>query len=236
MFKTLIYILGYSIGISTLAHGETYYYPNTGLTAAEAYVSLMKKALAKSGTKIQVKMFPDLLTEARYIKELEKGNIHIAWTSSNKEREKKFIPIFVPIEKGLLGYRISFTSKLRKNAYKNIKTKEDLQKLVLGQGIGWLDIDLYKKNSIPVITGKYENLFKMSGANRFDLYPRGVGEVPGEIQKFGHIDGLAVEENLAIYYPWPYYFFVNKKHPKLAKAVQKGLEKMIQSGEFDKFF
>ena len=48
--------------------------------------------------------------------------------------------------------------------------------------------------------------------------------------------GIAIENNLLLYYPLPNFFFVNKSRPLLAQRLQLGLERLIASGEFDRIF
>lgn len=212
--------------------------PNNGLTANIAYVALLKEALKKSGGDYVVaESSAELMTETRYIAEVISGSIDLIWSSTSIEKEKSMLPIRIPIDKGLLGYRISFISKNKKNTFINVKTLKDLQKFTIGQGVGWGDIELYRANGLRVEVSAYENLFAMVAANRFDLYPRGIGEVPAEVQRFTpQLPNLMLEEHLCIYYPWPYYFFVNKNKPKLRADIEKGLKKMIEDGSFDAHF
>jgi hypothetical protein len=77
----------------------------------------------------------------------------------------------------------------------------------------------------------------MSAANRIDLFPRGINEVFHEYAaRHDAIPNLAVEKNLLIYYPWPYYFFFNKSNKALAKRVETGIRKMMKDGSFDAIF
>lgn len=212
--------------------------PNNGLTANVAYVALLKEALKKSGGDYFVaESSSELMTETRYIAEVTAGSIDLIWTSTSVEKEKNMLPIRIPIDKGLLGYRINFISKNKRNMFSKVKTLKDLQKFTIGQGVGWGDIELYRANNLQVEVAAYENLFAMVAANRFDLYPRGIGEVPLEVKRFGpQQPNLMVEEYLCIYYPWPYYFFVNKKKTKLRDDIEKGLKIMMEDGSFDAHF
>ena len=75
----------------------------------------------------------------------------------------------------------------------------------------------------------------MIEAKRFDYFPRGTSEAWFElIQR--KTDRLIIEKNLLLYYPADIYFFVNKNNEALAKRIEKGLEILIDNGEFDKFF
>lgn len=215
---------------------ETITYPNSGVFSTNAYIALLKESIKQSGEKYITKEYSSITTETRYLKLLKEGTIHVAWTSTSEAKEAEYIPIYIPIEKGVLGYRISFTSKQNRDTFKNVKTVKELTNYTIGQGLGWGDVALYRKNGFKVATTNYEGLFKMVSSNRFHLYPRGITEVPNEVKRFAAIENLIVEPHLVIYYPWPYYFFVNKKSPDLAKAIEKGLEKMIKNGSYEALF
>jgi hypothetical protein len=47
---------------------------------------------------------------------------------------------------------------------------------------------------------------------------------------------LAVEQKLAIYYPYPVYFFVNKHDYDLAGRIQYGLDQALKDGRFKDLF
>jgi hypothetical protein len=50
------------------------------------------------------------------------------------------------------------------------------------------------------------------------------------------VPGLTIEKNLLIYYPWPYYFFFNKKDVALKNRVEAGLRIMLRDGSYDQLF
>ncbi|HXA47499.1 MAG TPA: transporter substrate-binding domain-containing protein, partial [Burkholderiaceae bacterium] len=117
------------------------------------------------------------------------------------------------------------------------KTIADLRKLTFGQGIGWGDVALYQRNGIDVYTSNYDLLFKMVSYGRFDLFPRGINEIFSEYNIYSKDNpNLAIEKNLLIYYPWPYYFFFNKRDAALKKRVETGIKIMMHDGSFDAIF
>jgi hypothetical protein len=178
------------------------------------------------------------MNEARYLRELHDGNsINIIWSSTSFEKERDYLPLRIPLRKGLLGYRVAFTSATNQAKIDKVKTIDDLRKLTMGQGTGWGDVRLYQDNGIDVVTTKYENLFRMVAQSRFDLFPRGIGEVFNEFEVYGkQVPGLQIENNLLFYYPWPYYFFFKKNDNALYERVEKGIRKMMADGSFDAIF
>lgn len=180
-----------------------------------------------------------IMREGRQIEELKRPNstINVLWSSTSEEKEAQLIPIRIPLRKGLLGYRISLIHQSKQSEIDQIHSLEDLQASLIGQGLGWGDVDVYEANGITVSLSGYENLFKMLNANRFDLFPRGLNEVFAEYQLRNAANpNIKIEDKLLIYYPWPYYFFTNKQNTALAERIQQGLRQMIDDGSFDYIF
>jgi ABC-type amino acid transport substrate-binding protein len=179
------------------------------------------------------------MTQSRALTELENnGVVDVIALPSNVEREKKFLPVRIPVMKGILGYRIFIINKDQKDRFRKIKKLSDLKKLKAGAGHDWADVQILEKNGIDVERGgKYEGLFFMLAAGRFDYFPRGVNEAKKEIEdRQGTLPDLMIEETLALYYPFPVYFFVNKNNPELARRIEAGLNYAINDGSFELLF
>jgi len=72
---------------------------------------------------------------------------------------------------------------------------------------------------------------------RFDFFPRGLYEPFIEVQRWSsELPGLTVEKSLALYYPYPDFFWVRKSNTLLADRLRKGMETAIEDGSFDKLF
>lgn len=178
------------------------------------------------------------MNEARYLIELARGDdINIAWSSTSVAKESEFLPIRIPLRKGLLGYRVALIAADKQARIDTIRTRNDLKAFTIGQGIGWGDVKLYQSNGLSVGEAQYNDLFALTANGRFDLFPRGIGEVFDEYaaQK-DRLPKLAVEKNLLIYYPWPYYFFFNKKDEALKSRIETGLRMLRKDGTFDALF
>lgn len=174
----------------------------------------------------------------RYLNNLANGSdLNVVWSSTTMEKERNYLPIRIPLRKGILGYRIALVRKDKQALLNQVKNLEDLKKFTIGQGVGWDDAKLYRANGIAVVEAKYSNLFRMLSYRRFDLFPRGIGEVFTEFEKNRAANpDLTIDENLLIYYPWPYYFFVSKNNSHLKARIESGLRKMIKDGSFDAIF
>ena len=116
-------------------------------------------------------------------------------------------------------------------------TFADVKKLTIGQGIGWGDVSVYQAAGMKVTTAPYEDLFRMVTNDRFDLFPRGVSEAFRERDaRRDQVPNLAVEQAILLYYPWPYYFFCNRKDTALAARIERGLKRMRADGSFNRIF
>lgn len=205
-------------------------------------VELLKLALEKTASEYgeyEIVFTETQMTQSRALVELENnGLIDVIALPSNLEREKKFLPVRIPIMKGILGYRVFIINKNQKERFRKIKSFAELKKLKAGAGHDWADVSILEYNGIKVEKGSnYEGLFQMLAVNRFDYYPRGVNEAWNEIDaRKDSLPGLMIEDSLALYYPFPVYYFLNKNNEAVAKRIEKGLEYAISDGSFDNLF
>lgn len=179
------------------------------------------------------------VNEARYLAEIRDGGgeANVVWSSTSEKKERELLPIRFELRKGLLGYRVALIDRRRQAEFDRVRTFSDVKKLTIGQGIGWGDVAVYQAAGMKVTTAPYEDLFRMVANDRFDLFPRGVGEAFRE--HAGHekdVPNLSVEQGLLLYYPWPYYFFCNRKETALASRIERGLKRMRADGSFDRIF
>ena len=86
-----------------------------------------------------------------------------------------------------------------------------------------------------VETAIYESMFKMLEADRFQYFPRGVGEIRAEEERNAGL-GLEIEPTLALHYPVQTYFFVSRKNPRLHDLLEQGLHAAQRDGSFEKLF
>ncbi|NDV27929.1 amino acid ABC transporter substrate-binding protein [Desulfovibrio sp. JC010] len=203
-------------------------------------LDLLKLALDKSVPKYgdyKLKIY-DLPTEQlRALRLMKDGRgIDLTWSMTSKEREKEFLPIRIPMQKGLLAHRIFLIKPKDQHAFNKVKNVEDLKKFRAGQGYDWPDTEILQKNGLPTTTcSRYQFCFIMLNEKRFDYFPRGVCEPWGEIKE--HLDmDLTVEKTILLRYPSPLYFFVSRDNPALAKRVEYGLRLALKDGSFDKLF
>jgi len=178
------------------------------------------------------------MSPSRVFVELQRGElVNITWGSTSVERERDFLPIRIPLRKGLLGYRLALIRQNQQPRFDAVNNLADLQKMAVGQGLGWGDGKLYQTNGFRVVSADYERLFAMVAAGRFDFFPRGLNEVFSEFdQRTRELPGLAVEQGLVLYYPWPEYCFFRRMDTQLAGRIERGLRRMLADGSYERWF
>lgn len=185
-----------------------------------------------------LKYSDQIILQKRGLALLESGSslVDVVWGLSTAEREKQVDPIRIPIQKGLLGYRILLVQKGDVDRFRNIRTLDELKALMAGQGHDWPDTEILRAGGLPVHgSPTYNGLLQMLESGRIDYFPRGVGEAYIELAEKTELN-LMVEPNLMIYYPAPDYFFVNKSRPELKRRIEEGLNKALKDGSFDQLF
>lgn len=176
------------------------------------------------------------MQQGRAFMELKVGKkIDIYWAGTSLERERDFLTIRIPLVKGLLGFRQGIIRKDFKNEFSKIKTLNDLKHYRACQGLHWPDSDILQAGGLRVTRNAvYENMFRQVIKFRCHYFPRGVHEGLSEMRsRTKAYPELMLYQDLIIYYPFPMYFFLNKKDKELGKRIQTGLERAISKGDFD---
>lgn len=117
-----------------------------------------------------------------------------------------------------------------------MRTLEALRRLRAGAGTFWSDTQILRANGFTVETTiKFDSLFRMLKAGRFDFIPRTREEIDAELA-FHAGQGFAELPGLALQYRQPLYFFVARDKPQLAERLLRGLNLAAADGSFDALF
>lgn len=241
MFKKIafqiIFITSTLVLTCTAAYSETEIKVNAASGAKADYViQLIELAYQKLDKKLTITRDETRITQGRINEEVANGNLDVMWVSTSVKKEEDFLPVRIPLLKGLLGYRIMFIRQGEQSKFDSIRTLDDLRSIKLGQGRTWADTAILEANNIKVVkAAKKDNLFNMLDGSRFDAFPRGASEPFSEIQQYSHLN-IAIESNLVLAYKMPFYIFVNKNNHALAADIEQGLNLAIADGSFDKVF
>ncbi len=214
-------------------------------TRNDYHIELLRVALEKTSAKygpFRLKPTKTVMNEIRIVKMLINGmeGVDVMFRPTSKEDERQLNPVRIPLDKGLLGYRIFLIHKKDQPKFRSITSLDKLKKLKVGQGRDWNDVKIYEHNNFKIVTGLvYEGLFEMLLKGRFDYFARGVEEAYPEYEaRRKEMPDLHVEESIVLNYPFPRYFWVsnNKKGDFLRERLVEGLEIMIKDGSFEQIF
>lgn len=219
---------------------RTVYYPRaeTLVDRRDDYpIELLALALRKSSKSYELTAHPVFMLQVRQIAELERGrDLDVMWTMTSVDREKALLPIRIPIDRGLLGWRLLLVRSQSLPKFAALSSPDQLKQLRAGQGFDWPDTAILKHAGFEVDESvRYGDLFLKLAGGRIDYFPRSVWEIWGELA--AHDDaGFAVEPSMALHYPTATYFFVNRNNTALAADIKRGLEAALADGSFDALF
>jgi hypothetical protein len=200
---------------------------------------LLDAALERSVERYGPYRAEPLLTEtsvARLRKEAVKGDLVNVLVGPPVSDD--VFPIDIPLDKGLMGYRVAFIRANEQGRVDQVRDIEDLRQLRVGHGAQWFDTPILEHNNLNVVKAmELEPLFQMLEHGRFDLLPRGITELLPEYDHY--VKGsptLAIDQHLLIHYPQAKYVYVSPSAPRLAQRIRYGLEEMQKDGSFDRLF
>jgi hypothetical protein len=201
-------------------------------------LEVLRLALSKSGKSYELRQSASEMVQSRAIAELaaNSGAVDVIWVMSTPEREAQLIPIRIPVDRGLIGWRLALVNAQRAGVLHGVTDAKALARFTSGQMHDWPDTDVLRANGLPVLVSPtYEGLFKQLASNRIDYFPRSVMEIRNELKAHDTLP-VAMDESLMIRYPAAFYFFVSKKRPDLASDISKGLEVALADGSFPRLF
>ena len=206
---------------------------------SEYQLKLLELALDRAGQPYKLERVDLNLNQFTLQQELRKGKtINVFWMGTSSALESALIPVPIPLFRGLEGLRLSFIHSDAQEKFNQVNTLADLKQLKAAQGVGWADNKILEQAGIATYAGRYSNLFRLiNDGDKLDFFPRGLVEIFAERRELAaQYPNLAIEQHLLIRYPFAEFFFVSPEAPKLAKAIQTGLERAYADGSFITFF
>lgn len=197
----------------------------------------LQLALDKAGSALRLEPSHYSMEQERALVNLEHNDrLDVAWSMTSHEREQRLLPVRIPLDKGLFGWRIALLPKDRAQLLKDVRNLDDLRQFSAGQGHDWPDSEILLGHGLPVrVSSSYGSLFRMLQAQRFDYFPRSVIEIWDELEH-PRAKQLVVDPQVLLHYPTAMYFFFSRKRPELAETVRIGMEKAIADGSFERLF
>jgi ABC-type amino acid transport substrate-binding protein len=234
--------------LAALAAPTTLIYPLTseGVDSRYDYEwAVLRTALEKSSARFgryDLQRTQAAMSPPRVLHEMgaAQGKINVFVRATSPELERQFLPVRLPVDRGLLGYRLLLIRAADQDRYTRVRTVADLARLRAGLGQGWPDVQILQAAGIPVVEGSsYNGLFSMLDAHRFDFYLRSIDEATREIderqEQYPH---MAIEQTLLVHYPLARYFFLRRdaEGALLAQRIEAGMEMMIRDGTLNTLF
>lgn len=176
------------------------------------------------------------ITQGRSLLLLDENHVDLIWTGTNIEREQKYRPIYFPLFRGLLGYRVLLIHKSDEAKFSRIETPEQLKNLVACQGTHWPDSDILESNGYKVSrVVHFDAMFEMLAKKRCDYFPRAIFEGYSEQKAIANeFPNITLLETIILHYNFPIYYFVDKNNTVLAQRLAIGLNKALDDGSFMK--
>ncbi|MDO3386487.1 transporter substrate-binding domain-containing protein [Gilvimarinus sp. SDUM040013] len=171
-----------------------------------------------------------MLTDDRLKAQVVKGTVDVMWHSSigSEDMGLRMIPVSLLGE--LSEYRAFLVRHGDQARFNNIHSLDDLRQMVAGIGAQWPGVPVLKKNDLPYVSSsRYELLFRMLAADRFDYFPRGLYQIHSEPNLYPEFN-LVVESEILLHYPNDVYFFVREDNSELAERLRLGLERAQEDG------
>jgi hypothetical protein len=182
----------------------------------------------------------ETMSTSRIRREIHSGkrlNVHAGpWRDLDADDpEERAIMAATPVLSGLLGYRQLVVRRDDLPKFEAIGSAAQLQRLVAGQGRGWVDNAILRHNGYQVVdSGNIATLLDMLVSHRFDYLPISVVEADFLMKEHAQLaDTLALVPGLMLYYPLPVVYYVSANEPRLARRLEAGLSMAKRDGSLD---
>jgi hypothetical protein len=200
-------------------------------------LAVLRLALERSGAAYELRESERDMQQARSLRELAKGGaVDVVWTVTTVEREAELRPIRIPIDRGLIGWRLLLIRRGDAARFDGADPEPALAAMQGVQGHDWPDLAVLRANGLRVASSpSYEGLFAMVARGHAQYLPRAVDEAQVELASHAELP-LEIEPSLLLHYPSALYFFVHPDNRALAAALEAGLEQAVRDGSLEREF
>lgn len=224
-------------GAQTSPQPLTVIYPNLdGVGEQNLGYQVLKLILPKSGWAYTLELHPAAANGSRARAMLKAGEISLVDLGANPDFESEHAPVYFPIDRGLLGYRLCLIHRDNASRFAAIEHLNDLRRFTAGQGARWPDGAILRAAGIAVETGPtLEALFSMLEAKRFDFLPLGVGEIHSFLGQFASkAPSVQIDTRVLLTYRFGRLFYVDPANTQLHQAIRVGLERAFADNSLQK--
>jgi len=237
----MLWLLGLtSLWTTPLQAGElvlTYPPPEFKSDARHPYfLALLQLALdhtvAEEGP-YRLQPLANVAQQSRAFRLLGNKQLDVMWSMTSREREHAYLPVRIPLMKGLLGYRVILINRQDAAIFEGMD-EQNLKEVTCYQGHDWPDLEILAFNGFQVRgVANYLRIFTMLDRGMIDCFPRGILEAWGEIES-QQLQNTVVDSRFVLIYPTAIYFFVHQDNHALASRLERGLRAALADGSFDR--
>jgi len=165
-------------------------------------------------------------------------DLFVTIAGNQKFKEGDMIVIPQLLTKNLLGYRIPIIREEDAGLFGGIRQAGELQKLAHGIPETWSDAIIFRRNGYNMAEeGTFDDIFDRLQNRLFDYSAYGANEVLGVYEnRASKREGLIIDQNILLFYPFPLVFYVNPELPEMAQRIEQGMQSIISSGKLDAIF
>lgn len=198
------------------------------------YHELLRTVFSRAGYTTTL----EVVTDYPHLRErhmLDTGELSLLWLFRTPERDRRFIPIPVPLTNGLMGKRILLVNPKEAEAYKGVSDIGQFRRLgkVGGFGLRWHDTSIWDANFLPYRTvADWQLIYRWLAeeAPEVDYFSRGFTEIVQEAK--AHPE-LAIEPHLMFSFQRDFIFYLSPKDVHLKPILEKGLRDARNTGLLD---
>lgn len=206
----------------------------------EVYKEQISNALLKAESRFgKIKLLPaNASSYKRAFERLQndEAGFDAMISASNLAREEGLIPLYFPLERGLLGVRLCLISEAAQPAYSLVNKNTDFKHLSLSivTDENWPDSEILQSNNIPIVElNSHAERLDYTRQNQNVCYSRSIFEIQSELAE---AKDLLIEADFVLVYPQADILYFRKNASALVEAVQFGLEQAYADGSFQEIY
>ncbi len=176
--------------------------------------------------------------QERTLKFLASDDLYdVIWTADSSGRDTELLKIPFPLFRGGLGWRGMIIHQDHKSQFSAINSVEGSTGLIACQGLHLPDADILASAGLSVArVGFFDAMLQMVELKRCDYLPLSIFEEQAELDlEKRSFPNLIFFQDLVIQYPLTMHFYVKNDNKQLAARLKLGLQRLYDSGEYDKY-
>ena len=205
---------------------------------------LLQLVMQRSGQPYALGLSEQTITQDEAIAALDQSGLHhgrnpmaisVGVYGAGVELNRRLRAIPIPVTGGILGLRAGWTHADELEALASVRSRDDLREVVLLQGLGWSDVEIFDASGLRTFTARSDDLLRLVDNRRVQLFPRGIAELEREAPMVRSTTmATQLDPHLLIAYPFAGFFYVSRSNPVLAEAIRLGFERAIADGSYQR--